>query len=73
MTNLVPGAKCPKCGQELLITFRTVSTQRKVFEYHHNQIPSVPCVVKVPGDDPQHYEEMVYKPLIQRMPGVKVT
>jgi len=72
MTNLVPGAKCPKCGLELLITFRTVGPSRKVFEYHHNQIPSQPCVVEIQQPDHDQYEEMAYKPLIQRSPEAPV-
>jgi len=66
MTELISGARCPACGLLLLCTFRTTNLERKVFEYHHDQIPSQPCVVEVQQPDTDCYEDMVYKPLIQR-------
>jgi hypothetical protein len=66
MTQLVPDARCPVCGLPLLITFRTVGPEQKTFEYHHDRIPSFPCVVTILQPDVDHYEEMVYAPLIRR-------
>lgn len=72
MTNLVKGAKCPECGEELLVTFRTVGLSTKTFEYHHDRIPSLPCIRMIEQPDAENYEEMVYKPLIERSPEDRV-
>lgn len=72
MTELLPDAKCPKCGLPLVVTTRTVGPDRKLFQYDHDVIPSQPCIVEIPQPDVDNYEEMVYKPLIKRPPEAPV-